>query len=57
MSVRVCVHVCNRSGGVRRDGSAKGVAVGEVMRLQSPLRGLGAHGPAWMVRQEDSLWR
>ena len=35
MSVRICVHVCNRSRSVRRDGSAKGMAVGEMMRLQS----------------------
>lgn len=40
MSV-LCVHVCNRSRRVRREGSAKGLGVGEVMRLQNLLQGAG----------------
>ena len=44
MNVCICIRVCNRSGGVRRDGSAKGMVVGEVMRLQNPLEGAGSPG-------------
>ena len=44
MRVCICIHVCNRSRGVRRDSSAKGVAVGEVMGLQNPLEGSGSPG-------------
>lgn len=40
----LCVHVCNRSRRVRREGSAKGLGVGEVMRLQNLLQGAGNPG-------------
>lgn len=52
VSVYVCVCACNGRKGVgRKEGSAEGTGVGEVMGLWNLVqRAWGTQQPAWLVR-------